>query len=326
MKIAILFPGYGNQHTGMGKNLCEEYAVARECFEKASEIAGIDFEKLCFAEPELAACVSAPNGEFCFSSGSSKLNKIPNAYLALHVLSHAIYCIFEEFGIKPSCLSGYDTGQYTAITVANGFSFSEGLILLRKYGDAYADLLRGGKYGLIKVNGLTSTKLPQYLDKRTAIAVYQSRTQHLVSGTKEGIMAVQDRLKNASGVVLYDIGLGLGLNSPLMQPVVAQFSPSLQQVSFNKLSMPVISNITGAWITEGNQMKEEVIKLITSPVKWDKVVNELAQADLIVGIGHKANLLDLVVEKYPEKPCIAVCKAEDVEKVQELYASWITAK
>ncbi len=87
MKIALLFPGYGSQHIGMGKNLCEEFPIARECFEKASDYIGIDFKDLCFTESNTEVCVSAPNTEFCYPGRGPRINVISNAYLAIFVVS-----------------------------------------------------------------------------------------------------------------------------------------------------------------------------------------------------------------------------------------------
>ena len=142
-----------------------------------------------------------------------------------------------------------------------------------------------------------------------------------MSGTREGIAAVREKLQNASGVTIYDEGLGLGLNSSLMDPVAEHFRRYLRETTFSDLDVPLISNVNGARITQGDHIKEEILHLITRPVAWDKVVDELAQADIILGIGHKSNALDLVREKYPDKQCIALSCEEDLEKVQELVAS-----
>ena len=320
MKVALLFPGYGSQHVGMGTDLCKMYPIAQEIFKQAFQHTGTDFEKLCSTESNSEVCVPAPDGQFCYPGRRQQIDIINNAYPAIFVLSSAIYHILKEQGIEPTYMAGYDTGQYTAICAAGGISFTETLDLLKKYADLYMDLLRSGFYDLVKVNGITSTQLPKYLTNQTTIAVYQSRTQHVVSGTKEGIAAFKEKLRNASRPVLYEEDVGLGLNSVLMDPVVEQFRPHLREIPFKDLKIPVISNVNGTLVTKGEQLKQEIIRLITHSVKWDTVVDQLSKADLIIGIGHKANLLDLVVEKYPDKTCIALCKAEDLKKIQDFIA------
>lgn len=318
MNIALLFPGYGSQHVGMGEGLCNKYPIALECFEQASKHVGIDFNELCFSESGIDVCVSAPEGEFCFSGRGAPIHILNNAYLGIFVMSYAIFKILQEHGIEPTCVAGYDTGQYAAICAANGISFLQGLDLLKVYAEYYMDLLEKGGYDIIKINGITSTQLPKYLNSTTSIAAYQARTQHLVSGTKEGIAGLEKKLRNASRASIYHEGVGLGLNSELMKPVVEKFRPHLKEVSFQDISIPVISNVNANLVTQGDQIKQELIKLITTPVRWDKVVDELSSVDVILGIGHEANLLDLVKEKYPDKICIALCKAEDVKRVKDM--------
>lgn len=77
MNIAILFPGYGSQHVGMGKDLCEEYPIAKDVFKQASDHMGFDFQALCFTEGTSDMCVpSSDMGEFCFQSGTAPINII----------------------------------------------------------------------------------------------------------------------------------------------------------------------------------------------------------------------------------------------------------
>ncbi len=251
-----------------------------------------------------------------FPTGSPRINVISYAYIAIFVVSKCVATILQENGIEIAYMAGYDTGQYTAVHEAGGISFFDSLDLLRIYSELYMDLIRSGKYDMIKINGITSTLLPKYLDNRTAIAAYQSQTQHLVSGTREGIEAVRQKLRNASGVTIYNEGLGLGLNSSLMEQVAKHFQRYISNIELADLRIPLISNINGKQILQGAQVKEEMLHLITRPIAWDKVVDKLGQADIILGIGHlKANILDLVREKYSEKRSLGLSCEEDFEKL-----------
>jgi len=299
MKIALIFPGYDSQDPKMSKDLYEHYPVVKKYFKEASDHMKIDFKELCF-------------------SSNSELNQIKNAYLSIYVTSCALYALLAEHDIAISYVSGYDTGQYAALCAADAISFTQGLDLLNEYANEYTDLLAHNKYDIIKIYGLTETKLPEFLTKQSTIASYQSRVQHLVSGTLDGIADIRLKLRNASGVTLYDEGVGLGLNSELMNPVVEKFVPTLRKSTFHDLAIPVISNVNGALITQGEVIKEEIIKLINSPLAWDKVVDALSDADLVIGMGPQANLLNLAIEKYPSKFIRSIANAADVEKIQKL--------
>lgn len=298
MKIAMLFPGYGSQYLGMGQDIYLEYPIIRQRFKEASDHLGIDFERL------------------CFSSSEAELKQIEHAYLSIFLLSCSLYDVLREIGIEPTVLAGYDTGQYAALYASHSIPFLDGLSILKTYGNFYMSLLNNNSYALLRINGLTDTKLPEYLDKRTFIAACQARTQHLVAGTKEGIEDLREKLKRASRATLYDEPLGLGLNCKLMNPLLEIFVPYLRTITFNTLTIPVISNVNGKYVTNGQQIKEEIIKLINSPLRWDKVIDSLANIDLVIGMGTQESLLDLVTDKYPDKLSIAINQKQDLDKLK----------
>lgn len=210
-------------------------------FKTASDYLDVDFKKL------------------CFSSSPQELNQIDTAYLSIYLISCITFKILSEHKIKIAYLAGYDTGQFAALFASDVIGFTQGLDLLNKYAQSYMALLKDTPYKIIKINGLTETKLPSFLDNRTAIASYQSRIQHLVSGTEQGITDLRLKLNNASGVTIYDTEIGLGLNSNFMDPVLEQFIPELRKITFNDPSIPLISNVDGSLITSGNSIKKKLL-------------------------------------------------------------------
>src|SRR5579872_2345677 len=100
MKIALLFPGYGSQYVGMGKELYDEYRIVQEYFEEASNCVNINFVKLCFA------------------SSDSEISKLVNAYTSLFVIGGAVSALLKEHGIVPDVVAGYNNGEITALFAA----------------------------------------------------------------------------------------------------------------------------------------------------------------------------------------------------------------
>lgn len=300
MKIAVLFPGYGSQYVGMGKDFYKDFNSVRSLFKEASDYLDIDVAHVCFSAP------------------LPELNKIDKAYLSIFVLGCSFFRVLKDIGIDPCVVAGYDTGQYAAVYAAGGFSFIGGLYLVRNYSECYLQLLQAGSYDIIKVNGFTTTKLSQFLGQRIAIAANQSRTQHLVSGTREGIDDLRQKLMRASKVTMYEEGIGLGLNSHLMDPVVEQFKPYLKRIEFVDLSIPLLSNVNAAHITRGVQMKRELIKVANKRLRWDKVVDKLNDVDCIIGVGAQTNILDLAARKFPDKHIIPMNNIDDLQKIKKL--------
>jgi len=110
MKIALLFPGYGSQFVGMGKELYNDYRIVQEYFEEASNCINTNFVKLCFA------------------SSDAELSKITNAYTSLFLVGSSIYALLKELEIEPDMVAGYNNGEFAAMFAGGCFSFPDGYI------------------------------------------------------------------------------------------------------------------------------------------------------------------------------------------------------
>ncbi len=300
MKIAMLFPGYGTQHVGMGALLYEEYPTVRKYFDEASDHAGVDFKKL------------------CFSSSALEINFIEKAYPSIYVLSCAISKLLQEHGIVPTVVAGYDTGYYAALQAVQGITFIEGLDALKKYAVLYALLLKNNDFDMIDIGGLTPTKLPEFLDHRVFIASYLSRTQHIVAGLTEGIENVREKLKGSSSATIHDEAIGIGLHSELMNPVAQKFIPHIRAMQYKNTTIPLISSHNGALITDHEQSMQECITLMTHPIRWSDVIDQLVHVDLVVGIGMHPDLLNVVIEKYPNKHVHGMNNVRDLQDIKQL--------
>ena len=141
MKIALLFPGYGSQYVGMGKDLYDEYRIVQEYFEEASHCLNSNFVKLCFA------------------SSDAELGKMVNAYTALFLMGSATYAVLKENGIEPDVVTGYNNGESAALFAAGCFSFPDGLYLLNKYCSFYQEIVDGMDVDLIHVTNVSTKQI-----------------------------------------------------------------------------------------------------------------------------------------------------------------------
>ena len=123
MKRAFLFPGQGAQTVGMGKDFYEKYEEARNVFDKASGISGIDVKKLCFEGPE------------------EELNKTENTQIAIMVTSLAILEVLKAKGIDAKITCGLSLGEYTALVYSGIISFEEGINLIKRRGYYMGNLI-----------------------------------------------------------------------------------------------------------------------------------------------------------------------------------------
>ncbi len=313
MKIGMVFPGYGSQFVGMGKELYDESRVMQEYFEEASNCLNINFVKLCFA------------------ASDAELARMENAYTALFLVSSAIGSLLKkEVGITPHIVTGYNTGEYAAMHTAGCFSFPDGLYLLSKFYTFYQELLTTGEFAGIKIVGLSAQEVRDVCLQATTqeymatIAAYDSPVRHTVMGHVRAITAIQERLAEVSKVEVDDEPVEAGLHSSIMDPVALQLKLYLEKVDFKTLEVPLITNADAKEVTDGSAVKTALIKQIHSPILWLTSMSRLIECDVIVEVGPGTSLTRLLQSYYPEKKCIAINKKSDIQDLTALMSTQST--
>lgn len=303
MKIGIIFPGYGSQFVGMGKDIYDDYRSVQEYFEEAYNCLNINFIKLCFASSE------------------QELSAISNAYLSIFLLSISLYSLLKELGIKPDVVAGYGIGQFSAITAAGGLSFPDALYLLKKFSSFYEESLLNLDAAVIKVDGITSGKLKKICNDLTDVNIAISNTdyQHIVSGKRLMIEELKSKLNENSEIgKIQDINIAVGLHSNLMSEIAQQLKLYLEKVDFKDLQIPFVGNIKAKELITGQDIKEYVIDQINEPISWNKVLDKFADCDYIIDVGPGSANLEFLKQKYPEKKILAFNKKSDIEEIKEI--------
>lgn len=310
MKIACLFPGYGSQFIGMAKELYDESRVIQEYFEQAGHCLDTNFIKLCFA------------------SSDAELGQMEHAYTANFLVSCALFGLLKDQGFEPDLVAGLNQGEYAALYAAKSFEFPDGLYLLSKYAAFYTQMLSTASYAyaMTQSRGLSLKKVSALCKKITLtegeifIAISLSATIHTVAGTTQAIDAFRKLVLLELGATVDDQPLELGMHSLLMDPVVDQLKMYLEKVDFKDPQIPFINTVRATSIAKGNFVKKHILNNINMPLRWDKVVDALYDYDVVVQIGPGTDLISLVLDKYPEKRCIAINKKADVQELLLLIA------
>jgi len=311
MKIGILFPGYGSQFVGMGKDLYDESRIMQEYFEEASNCLNTNFVKLCFA------------------SSDSELAKMQNAYPATFLVSCAIYALLKEEQIKADIVAGYNLGEYAALHAAGGISFPDGLYLLSKYAAFFQEALEHMDVGVLQITGISTKTLESFCKQASEgqysahIAIYNTLTDHIVSGHSQAIAVVRGLVAADSEASSKELSVEVGLHSELMDHIKDNLAIYLEKVDFKDITIPLLCSAEICNVEKADQVRRRIIEHSNTPVKWNKVLDALVEYDLLIEVGPGSTLTTMVKEKYPDKLSISINKQSDLvdlKKMIEEYA------
>lgn len=283
-KIAFLFPGQGAQYVGMSKNLYDNYAIVKETFHEADDVLGFKLSELCFEGSLVDLC------------------KMENMFPALLVSAVASYRVYmKEIGITPQFCAGHSLGEYSALTCAGVLQFSDAVKIVAKRGQLAqeeADAQTGAMTIIDKIDAavVEDECIKASIDsEKVYISCFNSPAQVAVSGHREAVRRVEDRVLELGGQIspLMD---SAPFHSPLMINVADKLHAELEKYPIGNFRYPVISNVTG----KPYSSKSKVIKLLTDqimyPVQWQNTMKyfEAYGITVVVDMGSM-NVLDTLV-------------------------------
>ncbi|MGN0062542.1 MAG: ACP S-malonyltransferase [Alloprevotella sp.] len=263
---AYVFPGQGAQFVGMGKDLYENYPVAKELFEKANEILGFRITDIMFAgtDEEL------------------KQTRVTQPAVFLHSVISAV-CLGEAF--QPEMVAGHSLGEMSALAAVGCVAFEDALRLVYARAMAMQKACEACPGTMAAIIGLEDAQVEEICaavteetGKVVVGANYNCPGQLVISGEREGVEIACERLKAAGAKRALVLPVGGAFHSPLMQPAKEELEAAIAATEFHTPKCPVYQNVDGAMHAEPAEIKANLIQQLTASVKWTTEVNAMIAA------------------------------------------------
>lgn len=277
---AYVFPGQGAQFVGMGKDLYETNAEARVLFDKANEILGFRITDLMFEGTE----------------EDLRQTKVTQPAIFLHSVILA-KSLGDEF--KPDMVAGHSLGEFSALVAAGALSFEEGLKLVSARAHAMQKACEARPSTMAAVLALPDDKVEALcaeVDDIVAPANYNCPGQVVISGTLEGIDTACEKMLAAGAKRALKLKVGGAFHSPLMHPAQEELAEAIAAAKFQTPVCPVYQNVDAKPHTDPEEIKENLIKQLTAPVRWTQDVEAMIAdgADAFIELGPGSVLQGLV--------------------------------
>lgn len=261
MSKAYVFPGQGAQFVGMGKDLYEQNEKAREFFDRANEILGYRITDIMFEGTD----------------EDLKQTKVTQPAVFLHSVITAM-CM-EDF--HPDMVAGHSLGEFSALVAAGALSFEDGLRLV--YARAMAmqkacEAAPSTMAAIINLPDETIEKICAEISAEGGVVVpanYNSPGQVVISGSVEAVKEACVRLKEAGAKRALPLAVGGAFHSPLMELARVELAKAIEAAPVHTPICPVYQNVDALPHTDPMEIKDNLLKQLTSPVRWTQSVQNM---------------------------------------------------
>lgn len=282
---AYVFPGQGAQFTGMGKNLYENSALAKELFDKADAQLGFSISKIMFEG----------------TAEELKQTKVTQPAVFLH--SVILAQTLENFA--PDMVAGHSLGEISSLVANRTLTFEAGLNLVYKRALAMQKACEMNPSTMAAILGLDDAIVEEICAETEGIVVaanYNCPGQLVVSGEIPAVEIACEKLKAAGAKRALILPVGGAFHSPLMKPAEEELAEAIQQTEFKNPICPVYQNVTTSAVTNPDEIKENLIKQLTAPVKWTQSVQNMVKDGAVefIEVGPGNTLQGLVKKISPE--------------------------
>ncbi|MBX3459113.1 MAG: ACP S-malonyltransferase [Planctomycetes bacterium] len=306
-KTALLFPGQGAQHIGMGKDLCDAYPRARDVFARADELLGFELTRVCFEGPE------------------SELNRTDVSQPAILVHSWAVVEVLKttdrgrELLARGQVAAGLSLGEYSALAAAGALGWEDACRLVRKRGQYMQQACDLKPSTMASIVGLDDEALEAAIaparDKGVVVlANFNAPGQVAISGETAAVQDAMALAKAAGAKLTVPLAVAGAFHSPLMEPARERLAAEIETTTFNSPNTGVIANVDATEHRDPAIMKANLVQQLTAPVLWAKSMQKLVEQgyDEFIELGPGTVLAGLLKRVAKTATRTSIGKATEV--------------
>jgi len=293
--IAFLFPGQGSQSVGMGKELADKHAVARQTFEEADEALGYKLSQICFEGPE------------------EKLKLTEITQPAILTASVAAWRVLREKGLKPDYVAGHSLGEYSAHVAAGTLTFADAVRTVRHRGKYMQEAVPVGVGAMAAILGMPLAEVAAIVKEAAQGEVCQaaninSPEQIVISGNTGAVERAIPLATARGAKKAVSLPVSAPFHCALMQPAQDRLAADLKDLAFQNPLCPVVCNVDATAISSGEAARDALVRQVTGAVRWHEVVRRLIGngTDVFIEVGPGKVLWGLMRQIDRSKTCLTV--------------------
>ena len=269
-KIMYMFPGQGAQFIGMGKAVYDKHERAREIFDIANKVTGLDIPALCFEE-------------------NDNINITEYTQIAMLTVEAAIYAVMEEQGLKCDYTAGLSLGEYGALIAAGVLSYEDAFKVVRQRGIFMQEAVPtgGAMAAVLGMDAAAIEKICEETEGYVSIANYNCPGQIVITGEEAAVSAASEALKEAGAKRVVPLNVSGPFHSKMLEPAGEKLGVVIDETTINEVKIPYVSNVTAQLVTDPVNVKELLVKQISSSVRWQQTIELMIEkgVDTFVEIG-----------------------------------------
>lgn len=254
MITAYIFPGQGSQYPGMAKEL---YPAFKDLMEEANAILGFRIT------------------DIMFEGSAEDLKETRVTQPAIFIHSTLLAMSQEQ---KPDMVAGHSLGEFSALVAAGAITFQDGLRLVAARAQAMQECCEKVPGGMAAIIALPDQTIEQICEDTPGIVVpanYNSPGQVVISGENQAVEAACTALKAAGAKRALPLPVSGAFHSPLMEPAREKLSKAIEETPFRPPVCPIYQNVTAKPATDPVEIKANLLKQLTSPVRWTATVQNM---------------------------------------------------